>query len=57
MEELRRFIEINDTTELQKLIKRKALNHDDLVLIFKSLDINHTVFPEIVKLREAAHTK
>lgn len=55
MGELKRFIALGDTKELEKLIKRKALNHEDLMLIFKSLDVNRTVYPEIEERRRAVH--
>ena len=44
--EWRRFIPIQDTTELEKLIKRKELSHEDLTLILKSIKLNKTILDD-----------
>ena len=40
--EWRRFIPVQDTAELEKLIKRKELSHEDLILVLKSIKLNKT---------------
>ena len=44
--EWRRFILIQDTTELEKLNKRKELSHEDLTLILKSIKLNKTILDD-----------
>lgn len=52
--EWRRFIPLKNTKELKNMMKEKGISHEDLALIFESLDISHIAFPEIVKSREVA---
>lgn len=52
--EWRRFTPLKDTEALENMMKEKGLSREDLTLIFESLDINRTAFPEIVKSREVA---
>lgn len=55
MNELRRFVALRDTAEVEKLIESKGLTQEDIMLIFESLDIDYDVDSKIRELRQITH--